>query len=170
MYYDNKYKQRSIIKSTRQKNWLLNPSKQVTFQTPKLNGEKRRVTMVKIDKLDSNKRSGILPFLYSPEVWPDDVATQNIETTENGSKLKSKMLVLEGDETPEQFMIWLKDYEDKIIKNVTLSAPAKLAILRRFVNYEAQMILSTVEHDYKSNYVEPNAVPLLLIIKYKEKS
>ena len=76
--------------------------------------------MVKTDKLDSTKRSGILPFLYVPEVWPDDAATQNIETTENGSKLKSKMKVLEGDEVPEQFMIWLKDYEDKIIKNVTL--------------------------------------------------
>ena len=111
MYYrENEYKQRSIIKSTRQKNWLANPSleklsltpnKQVTFQITKPNSEKREVTMVKIDKLDSNKRSGIAPFLYTPEVWPDDAAMQNIETTENGSKLKLKMLVLEGDETPE---------------------------------------------------------------------
>ena len=124
--------------------------------------------MVKIDKLESTKRSGISPFLYTPEVWPDDAATQNIETTENGSKLKSKMRVLEGDETPEQFMIWLKDYEDKIIKNVTLSAPAKLAILRRLVDFEAQTILSTVENDYKNIYVEPEAVNLLTNCKVRE--
>ena len=137
MYYqENEYKQRSIIKSTRQKHWLLNPNKEVTFQIPKLNGEKRTVTMVKIDKLDSNKRSGISPFLYSPEVWPDDAATQNIETTENGSKLKSKMRVLEGDEVPEQFMVWLKDPEDKVLKNVVLSAPGTLAILRSLVDFE----------------------------------
>ena len=54
-----------------------------------MNGEKQKVvTMIKIDKLDSNKQSGILPFLYTPEVFPDDTATQNIETTENDSKLK----------------------------------------------------------------------------------
>ena len=116
MYYrENEYKRRSIIKSTRHKNWLTNPSletlslnppnKQVTFHITKRNGEKREVTMVKTDKLDRIKRSGIAPFLYTPEAWPIDAATQNIETTENGSKLKSKMLVLEGDETPEQFMI-----------------------------------------------------------------
>ena len=64
--------------------------------------------MVKTDKLDSNKQSSIAPFLYTPEVFPDDVVTQNIETTKNASKLKSKMKVLDGDEVPEQLMIWLK--------------------------------------------------------------
>ena len=134
MYYNGnpEYNQGSILKSTRQKNWLLYPSKRVTFQfeIPNLNSEKRTVeTMVKINKLDSNKQSGILPFLYTPEVFPDDVATQNIETTENGSKLKSKMKVLEGDEVPEQLMIWVKDLEDKVLKNEVLKAPGKLAIL-----------------------------------------
>ena len=57
--------------------------------------------MVKADKLDSNKQ----PFLYTPEEFPEDTATQNIEKTENGSKLKSKMKVLNGDEVPKQLMI-----------------------------------------------------------------
>ena len=61
--------------------------------------------MVKIDKFDSNKRSGKALFLYTPKVFPDDVATQNIETTENGSKLKLKMKVLNDDEVAEQLMI-----------------------------------------------------------------
>ena len=77
----------------------------------------------------NNKRSGMSPFIYTPEEFPDNAATQNIETTENGSKLKSKMHILMGDEVPEQLMIWLKDLEDKILKNTTLSLPTKLAIL-----------------------------------------
>ena len=97
--------------------------------------------MVKINKLDSNKQSGISPFLYTPEVFPDDVATQNIETTENGSKLKSKMEVLDGHKVPEQLMIWCKDLEDKVLKNEVLTEPGKLAIFRRLVNFEAQIIL-----------------------------
>ena len=91
--------------------------------------------MVKIDKLDSKKQSGITPFLYTPEAWPEDAATQNIETTENGNKLKSKMRVIEGDKVPEQYMIWLKDYEDKIFNKLSLSAPAKLGFLRRLVAF-----------------------------------
>ena len=164
MYYDGneQYNQLSILKSTRQKNWLSSPGKQVTFHRDIHKSEKQKeVTMVKIDKLDSNKRSGILPFLYTPEVFSDNVATQNIETTENGSKLKSKMKVLEGDEVPEQLMIWLKDLEDKVLKNEILKAPTKLAILQLLVAFEAQTILSTVENDYKNIYVEPEAFPLL---------
>ena len=107
----------------------MTPNKQVTFKITKPDCEKREMTMVKSGKLDSNKRSGIAPFFYTPEVWSNDAATQNIETTENGSKLKSEMRVLEGDETPKQLMIWLKDFKDKISKNVTLTAPAKFAIL-----------------------------------------
>ena len=71
------------------------------FNITKKNGETRAVAMVKSDKLDSKKRSGVTPFFYMPELWPEDAATQNIETTENRNKLKSKMRVLEGDEVPE---------------------------------------------------------------------
>jgi len=61
-------------------------------------------TMVKID-LTSEKRSGMTPFIYAPEEFPEDAATQMIETTENASKLKSKMHLLNGDEVPGQLMI-----------------------------------------------------------------
>ena len=169
MYYsENTYKQRSTIRSTSHKNWLTNlisleklSMTSPVFNITKKNGEKRVVTMVKTDKLDSKKRSGISPFLYTPEVWPEDAATQNIETTENGNKLKSKMRVLEGGEVPKQYMIWLKDYKDKIFNNISLSAPAKLGFLRRLVTFEAQIILSQVEYDYLITYVEPSAVSLL---------
>ena len=124
--------------------------------------------MVKIDKLDSNKRSGILPSLYTPKVFPDDVATQKIETIENSSKLKSKMKVLEGDEVSEQLIIWIKDLEDKVLKNEILKAPGKLAILRHLVDFEAQTILSTVENDYKKIYAEPEDITLLTNYRIRE--
>ena len=125
--------------------------------------------MVKSDKLDSKKQSGISPFLYILEVWPEDAATQNIETTKNGNKLKSKMRVLEGDEVPEQLMIWLKDFEDKIFKNISLSAPAKLAFLRRLIAYEAQTILSqlnnTIEYQFQVDETsDPNKQLYAVII------
>ena len=162
------YSQRSILKSTRQKNWLSIPGekRRVTFQfeIPKITGSKLKVllparettfelTMVKANNerngLPSNKRSGISPFIYSPETFPEDHPTQSIETTENGSKIKTLMHVLDGDEAPELFMEWLADYEDKIFTNEVLKAPAKLSMMRRLVNGEAQTILSKVEKDYK---------------------
>ena len=65
-------------------------------------------------------------------------------------------------------MIWIKDLEDKVLKNEILKAPAKLAILRRLVDFETQTILSTVEKDYKNVYVEPEAVNLLTNYKVRE--
>ena len=180
--YLNPCLNRSTLKSTRHKNWLSIPrEKRVTFQfeIPKITGNKLRVvipaqettfelTMVKGDKLEKAQRSGLSPFLYQPETFPDDHPTQIIETTENGSKLKSKMHVLEGDEQPELYMFWLKDYEDKIFANEVLRAPAKLAMMRRLVSGEAQTILSKVEKDYKENYSEPEDVELLNDYKIRE--
>ena len=180
------YLNRSILKSTRHKNWLSVPGeKRVTFQfeIPKITGNKLRVlipaqettfelTMVKAanerNGLPGNKRSGISPFIYSPETFPEDHPTQSIETTENGSKIKTKMHVLEGDEAPELFMDWLSDYEDKIFTNEVLKAPAKLSMMRRLVDGEAQTILSKVEKDYRETYSLPDNVDLLTNYKIRE--
>ena len=150
-----RYSQQSILKSTRLKNWLSCPSSsnKVTFQF------ENELTMTKGEQngVPGNKRSGMSPFIYTPEEFPEDAATQMIETTESGSKLKSKMYLLNGDEVPEQLMIWFEDFEDKIIKNVTLSSPAKLNTLRRLVNMKAQTIVSKTEEDFL-RYAEPEDV------------
>ena len=52
------------------------------FEIAKKSGGTRIVAMVKDD--NKSKRSGVTPFLYKPELWPEDAATQNIKTTENG--------------------------------------------------------------------------------------
>ena len=54
-------------------------------------------------------------------------------------------------------MIWLKDLKDKILKNTTLTAPAKLAILQRLVDMKAQLIVSKIEDDFK-DYAKPEDV------------
>ena len=95
--------------------------------------------------LPGDKRNGMTPFIYTPAEFLEDTATQNIETTENGSKLKSKMRILNGDEMLEQLMIWLNDLKEQILKKIVLIEPEKLAILRRFVDMEAQTIMGNIE-------------------------
>ena len=96
-------------------------------------------TKDKLDRQDSDKKkkveksSGIQPFLFTPEEWPKDAPEQIIETTEGRNRLKSKKKVLSGNEAPEQLMMYLKNYEDKIYKNVVLTAPEKFAILKRLL-------------------------------------
>ena len=84
------------------------------------------------------------PFIYTPEEFPEDAKTQVIETTE----LKSKINILNGNKTSEQLMIWLKDLEDKILKNTTLTAWEQLAILQLLVDIKAQTIASKVEGEF----------------------
>ena len=103
------------------------------------------------------KSSGIQPFLFTPEEWPKDAPEQIIETTEGRNRLKSKMKGLSGNKTLEQLMMYLKNYEDKIYKNAVLTAPEKLAILKRIVDKEVQTIVSEVESDY-DKYVDPEDV------------
>ena len=141
----------SILLSTRQKNWLSTPQKekQVSFQLQKNNtikynsNNKKNATVAKSrnksDNRDSDKKkkveksSGIQPFLFTPEEQAKDAPEQIIETTEGRNRLKSKMKVLSGNETSEQLMMYLKNYEDKIYKNVVLTAPEKFAILKRLL-------------------------------------
>ena len=85
------------------------------------------------------------------------MSTQTIKTTEGRNKLKSKMHILNEDEVPEQFMIWQKDFEDKILKNTTLTTPEKLAILQRLVDMEAQTIVSKVIDKFK-DYAKPTDI------------
>ncbi|OEU21421.1 hypothetical protein FRACYDRAFT_235044 [Fragilariopsis cylindrus CCMP1102] len=87
--------------------------------------------------------SGFKPFLYDAEEWDTKSPSQILKTTENGNRIDNKMYILQGDETPEQLMLWIKNYNDKI--NVALAPAARLTFLRRIVDKEAQTIVSNVE-------------------------
>jgi hypothetical protein len=92
--------------------------------------------------------SGFKPFLYDAECWETTAPSQTVKTTENGNRIDSKMYILQGDETPEQLMLWIKNYNDKI--NVSLAPAARLTFLRRIVDKEAQTIVSNVETAFES--------------------
>jgi hypothetical protein len=87
--------------------------------------------------------TGYKPFLYEAEGWDTKAPSQILKTTENGNRLDNKMYILQGDETPEQLMLWIKNYDNKI--NVSLAPAARLTFLRRIVDKEAQTIVSNVE-------------------------
>ena len=151
----------SILRSTRQNKWLSTPhnQKKVSFQLQSNNNlnKQQESTMAKTKDKSSDrssdkkkkveKSSGIQPFLFTAEEWPKDAPEQIIETTEGRNRLRSKMKILSGTETPEQLMMYLKNFEDKIYKNIKLTAPEKFAILKRIVDKEAQTIVSEVESD-----------------------
>ena len=111
------YNELSILRSTRQKNWLSIPSStnQVIFQfkISKITGEKQLVVVngstmgksLEQQSFSSERSSGMISFVYTPEEFSEDVTTQIIETTENGNRLKLKVHILNGDEVPEQLMI-----------------------------------------------------------------
>ena len=64
--------------------------------------------------------------------------------------MDNKMFILQGNETPEQLMIYLKNYDDKIYNNVSLTPLKKLAFLKRIIDKEVQTIVSNVEANFKS--------------------
>ena len=105
------------------------------------------------DKKDSNKdepeakkkklerSSGIKPLLYVVEEWPEDAPLQILKTTEGHQQVTTDMLILHGNESPEQLMIYLKSYEARITMNMLLTPLEKLAFLKRIVNKEELTIL-----------------------------
>ena len=108
-----------------------------------------------------HKVTGYKPFLYEAEGWDTKAPSQILKTTENGNKLDNKMFVLQGDETPEQLMLWIKNFHDKIDNNASSLTPAaRLTYLRRIVDKEAQTIVSNVETAFE-NY--SNATDINLI-------
>ena len=58
----------------------------------------------------THKVTGYKPFLYEAEGWDVKAPSQILKTTENGNRLDNKMYILQGDETPEQLMLWIKKY------------------------------------------------------------
>ncbi|OEU11608.1 hypothetical protein FRACYDRAFT_244725 [Fragilariopsis cylindrus CCMP1102] len=68
------------------------------------------------------------------------------------------MYILQGDETPEQLMLWIKNYNDKI--NVSFAPAARLTFLRRIVDKEAQPIVSNVETAFE-NYPDAEDIDLI---------
>jgi hypothetical protein len=61
--------------------------------------------------------SGSKPFLWTREEWDENAEKSMVKTETEKVKIDLEMVKLKGIEPPEQFMLWLKDYEDKILHN-----------------------------------------------------
>ena len=83
--------------------------------------------------------SGTKPFLWIREEWDDNVEKTTVKTDTGKVKIDSEMVILKGTETPEQFMFWLKDYEDKILHNTRTTNVDRVNVLKRIVQKEAQV-------------------------------
>jgi hypothetical protein len=83
--------------------------------------------------------SGSKPFLWTREEWDDKVEKTTVKTETGKVKIDSEMVILQGTETAEQFMLWLKDYEDKIFHNTKTTMLDRLNVLKRIVSKEAQI-------------------------------
>jgi hypothetical protein len=83
--------------------------------------------------------SGTKPFLWIREEWDDNVEKTTVKTETGKVKIDSEMVILKGTETPEQFMFWFKDYEDKILHNTRTTNVDRVNVLKRIVSKEAQV-------------------------------
>lgn len=119
--------------------WYL--TNQVNIISNITNGESTSFDVPKKDGLVWKEHyiSGICPFLYKAETWDKKASTQILKTSTCQTKLDIKTYVLQGNKTPEQLILWLKNYDNKINKNMLLSLAEKLAMLKRIVNNDNQL-------------------------------
>ena len=88
-------------------------------------------------------------FTTKKETWDPDVADQETikldpEKTSGGGtvvKFEDKFFVLKGNETPELFLIWWKEFLDKIYENEGLPFATKIDVLKRIVKGTAKELL-----------------------------
>jgi hypothetical protein len=83
--------------------------------------------------------SGSKPFLFTREEWDENVEKTTVKSETGKVKINTEMVILKGIETPEQFMLWLKDYEDKILHNTKNALLDRLNVLKFIVSKEAQV-------------------------------
>ena len=57
-------------------------------------------------------------------------------------------------------MLWLKNYDDKINKNILLTSAEKLAFLKHVIDKEGQSIVSQVERNFKL-YTEVECINMI---------
>jgi hypothetical protein len=82
-----------------------------------------------------------------------------VKTDTGKVKIDSEMVILKRTETPEQFMFWLKDYEDKILHNTRTTSVDGINVFKRIVSKKAEVTVmsdaSLFEKANNVNYIDP---------------
>ena len=96
------------------------------------------------------------PFNFTREDWPEDATTvkMSIDSEKGGVAFSDYLKVLTGTERPELFIIWKRDFDQKIAGNDKLQGDQKLDVLQRILSGEAlSLVQRTLARTY---YAEPN--------------
>ena len=94
--------------------------------------------------------SGYQPFTYTMEQWDDKAQRTVVKLDSNKIKFDDKMIVLQGNETPELLLLWKKDYDDKIMSNKDLNWDQRIDVLGRIVAKEAQIAIRVAMDIFKN--------------------
>jgi hypothetical protein len=92
----------------------------------------------------SHKYKGLRPFTHSRKGWKEDAATEKIkyENAVGGVLFDEKLLVLEGNELPELFVIWKIAFMNRIYNHPSLAWDSKIKILTRICCGEALAVVN----------------------------
>ena len=92
----------------------------------------------------NTKYKGLRPFTHGRRVWKDDAATEKIkyENAVGGVLFDEKLLVLEGNELPELFVIWKIAFMNRIYNHSSLSWDSKITVLTRICRNEALAVVN----------------------------
>ena len=85
---------------------------------------------------------GMKPFTNKRLTWGEDALRRKCRltpkaTTGNVCSFETKLLVLEGNEKPELFILWLTEFNEKVFSQVQLSASSKYTALLEMVQNNA---------------------------------
>ena len=81
---------------------------------------------------------GMRPFTTKRLSWGEDALRRKCRltpkvTTGNECSFETKLLVLEGNEKPELFILWLTEFNEKVFSQAKLSASSKYSALLEMV-------------------------------------
>jgi hypothetical protein len=92
----------------------------------------------------NHKYKGLRPFTHGRKGWKEDAATEKIkyENAVGGVLFDEKLLVLEGNELPELFVIWKIAFMNRIYNHPSLAWDSKIKILTRICRSEALAVVN----------------------------
>ena len=92
----------------------------------------------------NHKYKGLRPFTHGRKGWKEDATTEKIkyENAVGGVLFDEKLLVLEGNELPELFVIWKIAFMNRIYNHPSLEWDSKIKILTRICRNEALAVVN----------------------------
>ena len=96
---------------------------------------------------------GMKPFTNKMLTWGEDTLRRKCQltpkvTTGNVCSFETKLLVLEENEKPELFILWLTEFNEKVFSQAQLSASFKYRTLLELVQNNYLTVCPTAYYGY----------------------